>query len=74
MEDARERNNGDHAADQGQNAVQYLRGRSVLSGTELGNDDKEPFEGGWIIKISIQNTEEVDGLMSAAEYKEFIGK
>jgi glycine cleavage system H protein len=36
--------------------------------------NKEPFEGGWIIKISIQNTEEVDGLMSAAEYKEFIGK
>ena len=36
--------------------------------------NKEPFEDGWIIKLSIQNTEEVDGLMSAAEYKEFIGK
>lgn len=36
--------------------------------------NKEPFEGGWIIKVSIQNPEEVDGLMSAAEYKEFIGK
>ena len=36
--------------------------------------NKEPFEGGWIIKISIQNPEEVDALMSAAEYKEFIGK
>jgi glycine cleavage system H protein len=36
--------------------------------------NKEPFEGGWIIKISLQNTEEVDALMSAAEYKEFIGK
>ncbi|HHX31601.1 MAG TPA: glycine cleavage system protein GcvH [Bacteroidales bacterium] len=36
--------------------------------------NKEPFEGGWIIKISLQNPEEVDTLMSAAEYKEFIGK
>jgi glycine cleavage system H protein len=36
--------------------------------------NKEPFESGWIIKISLQNTEEVDALMSAAEYKEFIGK
>ncbi len=36
--------------------------------------NKEPFEGGWIIKISLQNAEEVDALMSAAEYKEFIGK
>lgn len=36
--------------------------------------NKEPFEGGWIIKISLQNPEEVDALMSAAEYKEFIGK
>jgi glycine cleavage system H protein len=36
--------------------------------------NKEPFEGGWIIKISLQNPEEVDALMSAADYKEFIGK
>ena len=36
--------------------------------------NKEPFEGGWIIKISLQHAEEVDALMSAAEYKEFIGK
>jgi glycine cleavage system H protein len=36
--------------------------------------NKEPFEGGWIIKISLPNPEEVDALMSAAEYKEFIGK
>lgn len=36
--------------------------------------NKEPFEGGWIIKISLHHTEEVDALMSAAEYKEFIGK
>ena len=36
--------------------------------------NKEPFEGGWIIKVRLQNPEEVDALMSAAEYKEFIGK
>ena len=36
--------------------------------------NKEPFDGGWIIKISLQNSEEVDALMSATEYKEFIGK
>lgn len=36
--------------------------------------NKEPFEGGWIIKISIQNPEELESLMSAAEYREFIGK
>ncbi len=36
--------------------------------------NKEPFDGGWIIKISLPNPEEVDALMSAAEYKEFIGK
>lgn len=36
--------------------------------------NKEPYEGGWIIKISLQNPEEVEGLMSAEEYKEFIGK
>lgn len=36
--------------------------------------NKEPFEGGWIVKISITNPEELDGLMSAEQYKEFIGK
>ncbi len=36
--------------------------------------NKEPFEGGWIVKITITNPEELDGLMSAEQYKEFIGK
>ncbi|MDD4778254.1 MAG: glycine cleavage system protein GcvH [Fermentimonas sp.] len=36
--------------------------------------NKEPYGKGWIIKVSLENPEEVDGLMSAADYKEFIGK
>jgi len=36
--------------------------------------NKEPYEGGWIIKISLENPDDVNGLMSAEKYKEFIGK
>lgn len=36
--------------------------------------NKSPYEGGWIIKISLTNPDDVNGLMSADEYKEFIGK
>lgn len=36
--------------------------------------NKEPYGNGWIIKVSLENPEEVDSLMSAADYKEFIGK
>jgi len=36
--------------------------------------NKEPYGKGWIIKVSLENPEEVDSLMSAADYKEFIGK
>lgn len=39
---------------------------------ELVNSD--PFGEGWIIKIAINSADELSGLMSAAEYKEFIGK
>lgn len=39
---------------------------------ELVNSD--PFGDGWIIKIAVGNADELSGLMSAAEYKEFIGK
>ena len=39
---------------------------------ELVNSD--PFGDGWIIKITVGNADELSGLMSAAEYKEFIGK
>mgnify|MGYP001000205469 CR=1 FL=1 len=36
--------------------------------------NKEPYDKGWIIKVSLEKPEELDGLMSAAEYKEYIGK
>ena len=36
--------------------------------------NKDPFGEGWIIKIILQDADEMTGLMSAAEYKEFIGK
>ncbi|SCD20808.1 glycine cleavage system H protein [Proteiniphilum saccharofermentans] len=39
---------------------------------ELVNSD--PFGEGWIIRIAINSAGELSGLMSAAEYKEFIGK
>ncbi|NLX66724.1 MAG: glycine cleavage system protein GcvH [Bacteroidales bacterium] len=39
---------------------------------ELVNSD--PFGNGWIIRIAVQNADELSDLMSAAEYKEFIGK
>jgi glycine cleavage system H protein len=36
--------------------------------------NKDPYGKGWIIKVTIVNPEELDGLMSATDYKEFIGK
>ncbi|WP_313381129.1 glycine cleavage system protein GcvH [Proteiniphilum saccharofermentans] len=39
---------------------------------ELVNSD--PFGEGWIIRIAVDNADELSDLMSAAEYKEFIGK
>ncbi|MGI6073162.1 MAG: glycine cleavage system protein GcvH [Fermentimonas sp.] len=36
--------------------------------------NKEPFGEGWIIKIKVSNAAELDGLMNADQYKEFVGK
>ena len=36
--------------------------------------NKEPYGNGWIINVLIADMKEVDGLMSAEEYKAFIGK
>jgi len=33
-----------------------------------------PYEDGWIIKVELSDTAELDELMSAADYKAFIGK
>jgi glycine cleavage system H protein len=34
--------------------------------------NQDPYGAGWMIKIKIGNPDEVDKLMSAAEYEEFI--
>ena len=39
---------------------------------ELVNSD--PYGDGWLIKVMVTDENEVDGLMSDAEYKAFIGK
>jgi glycine cleavage system H protein len=36
--------------------------------------NKDPFGDGWIIKITIQNTDDLSRLMSAEDYKKFVGK
>ncbi len=38
---------------------------------ELVNDD--PFEAGWIMKVVLTDLTELEGLMTAAEYDEYIG-
>ena len=39
---------------------------------ELANQD--PYGNGWIIKVSIKEIDQLDNLLSAADYKTFIGK
>ena len=34
----------------------------------------DPYGDGWMVKVEISNAAEVDGLLSAAQYKELIGK
>ena len=40
--------------------------------SELVN--KEPYKGGWMIKIKMSNKGEVSGLLDAKKYRELIGK
>ncbi|NEM96879.1 glycine cleavage system protein GcvH [Pontibacter burrus] len=57
---------------------------SPLSGTVQEFNDKlegnpelvnsDPYGDGWIIKMSIDNTSEVDGLLTADAYRELIGR
>jgi len=35
--------------------------------------NKEPFDGGWMIKIQVADASEIDGLLSADQYKDLIG-
>lgn len=34
--------------------------------------NKDPYEGGWIFKIKMENTEELNELMSSDEYEEYL--
>ena len=43
----------------------------LLDHPELVNDD--PFEAGWIMKVVLEDLEELNTLMTAAEYDEYIG-
>ena len=46
--------------------------KSLESAPEKVNSD--PYGEGWMVKISIKNAAEVNGLLTAAQYKELIGK
>ncbi|TAJ14827.1 glycine cleavage system protein GcvH [Marinilabiliaceae bacterium JC017] len=35
--------------------------------------NKEPYEGGWMIKIQISDSSEIDSLLSAEDYKNLVG-
>ncbi len=43
----------------------------LIDRPELVNDD--PFESGWIMRVVLEDLSELDGLMTAAEYDEYIG-
>lgn len=34
----------------------------------------EPYEGGWIVKIALENVADLEKLMSAAEYQKMVGQ
>jgi len=36
--------------------------------------NKEPYSGGWMVKIKIENKSELSNLLDAAKYQEMIGK
>jgi glycine cleavage system H protein len=46
--------------------------KSLESSPEKVNTD--PYGEGWMVKVAISNEAKADGLLSAAEYKELIGK
>ncbi len=46
--------------------------KSLETAPEKVNSD--PYGEGWMIKMTIKNSAEVSGLLSAAQYKELIGK
>ena len=50
--------------------VEAVNGQ-LLDKPELVNDD--PFESGWILRVALEDLAELDQLMTAAEYDEYVG-
>jgi glycine cleavage system H protein len=51
----------------------------VLEVNELLNDDSavintDPYEEGWLIRIEVEDLEQIDELLSADDYEELLGK
>lgn len=46
--------------------------KSLESAPEKVNSD--PYGEGWMVKVTLSNPEEINGLLSADQYKELIGK
>ena len=50
-----------------------LTGEVVESNTDLNNNPEvvntDPYEKGWLVKVKIANTQEIDGLLSAESYE-----
>ena len=46
--------------------------KSVQETPEIVN--KEPYEGGWMIKVKIDNPSEIEALLSVEAYKKLVGK
>ena len=54
-----------------------LSGEIVETNEELDNDpeivNKDPYGDGWMVKIRLSDTTQLDGLMSADDYEKMIG-
>ena len=46
------------------------RNDALTDAPELVNDS--PYEGGWMLRVEVSDSSEVDGLLSAGEYEEFL--
>ena len=44
----------------------------LTSNPEIINED--PYGEGWMVKVTVTDTAEVDGLMTAAQYREFVAQ
>ncbi len=44
----------------------------LTSNPEIINED--PYGAGWMVKVTVTDTAEVDGLMTAAQYREFVAQ